>query len=374
MSIDLKKQSTFNFGNGMSVPHISKDRRYWLVRTDYGKFFDDFLINSYVAIGWDYLSKNDFIMDERNMLVSLDSIRTLISINETFNSSSPDSTIKAEITKTLNKIKYFVCDMSIGDIVIVPSKNSEYFLMGIISSDVQEVDNYAEKYQLEHPHSTIQPCPYKKRREVRWLKKLEKKKLDIYLTRALHTQHAVANMDEYASYINRNLFDNYILGDNFHSLLKTTSENSLSLGDLHFIISMYVENIEFLAKTYNIPITPDDIDIKINIHSPGIAEFVTDLSQLSLLGEEGLQVAIPLLIAWKGPDLVRDIASTAKDIYATYKHEETECKRIDSEERRHNKDYQLKMKELEAKLGIKTPNLSESEGLSDDDNNKQNKQ
>ena len=37
----------------LNIPMIDKNRKYWLVRTESGKFFEDFLFNNYIALGWD---------------------------------------------------------------------------------------------------------------------------------------------------------------------------------------------------------------------------------------------------------------------------------------------------------------------------------
>lgn len=37
-----------------------QERKYWLVRTDGGIHYDDFITNGYIAIGWDYISVDSF--------------------------------------------------------------------------------------------------------------------------------------------------------------------------------------------------------------------------------------------------------------------------------------------------------------------------
>ena len=356
-TVEFKKQKNINLLNGYDIPFISDDRHYWFVRTDSGLFFDDFLINGYIAIGWDYLLPKYFIADDNNFPISLDELRALIVANESFENYDSEKSIKTEITKIINKTKYFICDMNVGDVVIIPSKDKKDILVGIITGDVEEIENYAEHYRKENPDSIYEPCPYKKRRTVHWLKKLEKKSLDIYLVKAIQAQQAITNLDEYANYINRNLFDNYILGNNFHSLIKTTSDNDLTLADLHFFTSMYVENITALSKELNLNISPEDIKIKINIHCPGIIEFITSLSELSGLGEEGFKTVLYLLIAWKTPGVINNLVNAAKDSFIAYNHEQTELKRIESTEKMHSKETEIKMKEMENRLGIQSPTV-----------------
>lgn len=362
-TVKLEKQKNITLENGYNIPLISEDRHYWFVRTDSGLYFDDFLINGYIAIGWDYLSPNHFISTEENMLISLEALKNLIATNESFDEYDSERAIKAEITKIINKVKYFICDMSVGDVVIIPSKDKESILVGIITGTVKEVENYVESYRVANPDSIVEPCPYKKRRTVHWLKQLEKKSLDMYLAKAIQAHQAITNLDEYANYINRNLFDNYIINDNFHSLIRTTTDADLTLTDLHFLTSLYVEKVTELSQQFGLSITSDDIKIKINIHCPGLVEFVTDLSQLSTLGEAGLGVALIALVAWNAPGAIANVANAAKDCFIAYNHEETERKRIESTERMHSKDVELKMKEMESRLGISPSVTLESNAI-----------
>ena len=40
----------------LNIEQIPKERNYWLIRTESGKFYFDFLENNYVSIGWDEFS------------------------------------------------------------------------------------------------------------------------------------------------------------------------------------------------------------------------------------------------------------------------------------------------------------------------------
>ena len=42
--------------NILNIEQIPKERNYWLIRTESGKFYFDFLENNYVSIGWDEFS------------------------------------------------------------------------------------------------------------------------------------------------------------------------------------------------------------------------------------------------------------------------------------------------------------------------------
>ena len=57
---------------------IVEERNYWLVRTNSGRHYQDFTTNSYIAIGWDYISVN-MIEYEDNEIKNEDFLKALIS-------------------------------------------------------------------------------------------------------------------------------------------------------------------------------------------------------------------------------------------------------------------------------------------------------
>ncbi len=153
--------------NTYNIPVI-QERNYWFVRTLGGDFFPDFITNSYIAIGWDYVNLNDMKF-ERDPLI----VRMKIEINEIQKRTQVDfdlvdieepSTkedeeynrmIKSKITKIYNKINSFVNEMNEGDIVLIPSYNSDKLVIGVIKSAAYENTEYIEQFIKDNPDSAI---------------------------------------------------------------------------------------------------------------------------------------------------------------------------------------------------------------------------
>ena len=49
----------------LRIPVIPVERKYWLVRTKSGIFFNDFYLNDYIAIGWDELNDISLMTEEK---------------------------------------------------------------------------------------------------------------------------------------------------------------------------------------------------------------------------------------------------------------------------------------------------------------------
>ena len=40
----------------LQIPNISTNRRYWVIRTNGGRYYQDFVLHQYISIAWDYVS------------------------------------------------------------------------------------------------------------------------------------------------------------------------------------------------------------------------------------------------------------------------------------------------------------------------------
>ena len=51
-------QSIAEIAQQIGLTVINDDRKYWLVRTKGGRFFDEFYFEGYIAIGWNIITQN----------------------------------------------------------------------------------------------------------------------------------------------------------------------------------------------------------------------------------------------------------------------------------------------------------------------------
>lgn len=264
---------TSAFLRTISIPQIPEDRRYWFVRTDGGTHYSDFTLHGYIAISWDYITV-DFLHNN-----SEDTVKRVIRSSEksapTKDEDSNDDSSSSELaqaTTIYNKLKRFVDEMSIGDIVISPSKNSTSVSIGLITSDVYEDPLYALEYYSKDPESELIVCPYHKRRNVDWLKTITKDHLDIYLSKALSSQHSVSCLDEYAPLINRNVYDIYSIGHTSHATLRTKRITPVSFAELRDFFNVLDQNLASAANALGEEYDPSLLDVKLSINSPGLIE------------------------------------------------------------------------------------------------------
>ena len=271
------------------IPTI-KDRNYWFVRTDSGHYFEDFYENGYIAIGWNYLTLDAMSSPEKDVDhlkrriavmegLSIDDIDDdSLSEDELSELSTKLTNNKRNVTKIFNKVNLFVNDIKQGDIVVIPSSNSSYIAIGMVSGNIYEDTRYIDEFgqihftQLDFT-AEYMPCPYIKRFPVIWYKKINKNGMDIYLQSTIKAQQAIFPLNDHADYIDRNIMDIYFKNDILHSIIRTNQDGDITLSELKLLIDFIYDGISQSNDDINC-ISPDDVHIKLNIHSPGIIEIL----------------------------------------------------------------------------------------------------
>lgn len=259
-----------------SIPSINPERNYWMIRTNGGKYYNDFLLNSYVAIAWDYITISMMNTNDE------DSLKRII---ESFEKASPSADIdeeddedelgsKVKITSIYNKLHRFIFDLSIGDVVLIPNKNSETIFIAEITGNPYEDSTYIEKYLTESPNTEVVLCPYYKRRKIRVLKTISKSNMDIYLSKGFRSQQALSSLNDYAAFIDRSLYPIYAKGEELHSTIHAGHPNGLSLHELSLLIQSLEKSVDDIAEQCDLKIAAADVGVKLNFHSPGLIELI----------------------------------------------------------------------------------------------------
>ena len=268
----------------LKIPEVSTKRHYWIIRTNGGIYYQDFIMHEYISISWDYITLN--ILNNENE----DAIKRLIgmyagNLNEEIDldDEETDGSSKGKVTAIYNKIHRFVFEISRGDIVLIPSSNSDFITIAEVTGDVYENPNYVETRLLKDPDSETVPCPYYKRRKIRTLKTIEKGKMDIYLSKGFYSQHALSSMDDYAPYIDRTIYGIYSKGDEVHTTIHAGHPNGLTLKELVSLSTMLEESASSLAHQCGIPFDSSAVEVKLNIHSPGLIELIGAASGIGIV-------------------------------------------------------------------------------------------
>lgn len=264
----------------LKIPSINESRNYWMVRTNGGDYFDDFSLHQYIAIAWDTITLSILNNHDEDYVKLL--IDSLEKSNPTNEDDEDDESLdidsknkgKGKITSIYNKIHKFVFELNIGDIVLIPNKNSEKILIAEIAGQPYEDSSYLEKYLVENPETELNPCPYYKRRKIKSLKLISKNTMDIYLAKGFNSQHALSNLNDYATFIDRTIYPIYTKGNELHSTIHAGHPNGLSLKELSLLLNKLDDSINDIADQCGLEISSNEIGVKLNFHSPGLLELI----------------------------------------------------------------------------------------------------
>lgn len=326
--------------NNVPIVQVDTNRNYWLVRTNSGMYFQDFLLGDYIGINWNEFNDPEEFTDKNKD-------RTIEKISKIYKDNKQPGHI-------FSHIKRFFHDMKIGDIVMIPSENSKHIAFGEIISDVY----ISKKTQTEIDEGD---CPYEKRRNVKWLKTVHRKKLDPYLYRMMNSHLTISNADDYAAAIDRTMYSYYYKGDKAHLVLNINQQNNIALIDLLDALQAPLDLIDYIQDPTNPDIKFDkrDLDVKLRVQSPGMIEFVSIGKAFSLVVLLGIVIVGLVGGSFKfnaSRERIEGEFSTEGLLEKILKFKKLDKTEVDEETvNRELNDLIEKMKSSSKKLEIKTP-------------------
>lgn len=252
------------------IPEIPSDRKYWLIRTESGNYYRDFKANGFIAIGW-----NDFAdIKELEDAIATESKEKLLG---KFKKIYPK---EKRPGLAVNQMIKFVNNLSIGDVVIIPSTKGNEISIGEITSDPYiEYPKPRKSSCLEMDKPDYQQCPYFKRMNVKWLTSIRKNKLDLQLSKLLNARNTITNADNYSHFIDRSIYDIYVKDGLCHLTLYVTKQEDISVGDFGLLLS----SAQDLVNESNLPTHKKRLTMKSRVESPGPIEFMGSAAVISMI-------------------------------------------------------------------------------------------
>lgn len=240
------------------ITNIEGNRNYWFVRTQSGRYYDDFINLNYVAIGYDAINLKDIQAAYKN-----DEKKGFLA--ETIEKKYPEETRPNYIG---NQLIDFTYNIKKGDVIVIPSASSSYISVGkVLETPIYETTEFKNNER----------CRYSKRKKIGWIKKdILFESLDSHLLNLKYSQRTVTHIDSYlASFIDRAISTIYIKENNAHLSLGITREEHIGAYDLFTTWTKLLEMTEQFGLQNEIEVDKKRFDIRINVQSPGVIEFIT---------------------------------------------------------------------------------------------------
>lgn len=256
---------------------VKDDVKFWMVRTKQGYFFEEFIRNGYIAIGWNNINESRL----RSTISKQQEQYLKEELRRIYDENRPGT--------ALNKCRRFYKDIKPGDIVvIVGSKRVAIVEAGEYYEENENVyTTELEKsihYDIEHSNTkgVFVKCPYLKRRKIEILKLLgEDDIVNPYLSVALSVnRHSLSDLSEHAELILSNCYEVFVYKNKLNLTVRVEQDkdiNAMALSGFIYYSAKYLGNNGC-----------GEVTVKTALHSPGdiilqIKDYIPDWSTLDVI-------------------------------------------------------------------------------------------
>ena len=273
-----------NFILEFQVPTISSTTRFWMVRTQKGYFYNEFITRRFVALAWNTIDSNtDFSESARESLKD-DILMEFQEINR-------PSTV-------INKCEIFINEIKEGDILVIPSAGSKYITFAIAGNYFEDPSKSVDLertviYRIKNHDVDINDvsCPYKKRRHITLLRTVKNEELNYSLCRAISNYHGLSNLDAYARQILNSVYNYYIFNNDISLIYNVCKTKPITPRELNSILFSVTEIFSAIA--------PEEcLSTQISLNSPG--EIVFNLTDALNFLKNNWQYFFGILVFFGG--------------------------------------------------------------------------
>lgn len=256
---------------------LTPHHNYWMIRSDGGKSYEPFLLHQLVALRMPYVTQS-YATSVSNMempaKMALDEIKAHLKNLTT----SSDMIIREKAKELQNQtvrsnrasqLYTFSKVIQQGDIILLPSEGTSYVSIGIAKDNGLIIDDYINK-------------TYPLSRRVEWLNQIPRFRLDPGLYRALSAHQAIYNLSDYEEFIERSISSCFVKDDvcNYVLTLNSSDINAEKFFDLG---SDVIKMLRYLNDEYQLGIDPGEINLSMNLNSPGKVVFKSKAIAIAFL-------------------------------------------------------------------------------------------
>lgn len=237
----------------MNIYEVPKERRYWVVRAESGRYYDHFIKNNLIALG------------HLNVLSLPDTPEGKI-----FNPNAGELTdsfklyyqnkkeAKKQASSHLAQIKSFTYDMSVGDWVLTVGNNAIRFGR-ITSSPYINKNTLTVTYGEVGGNGRNVDMDFNLRREVQWGPKLLRNSLPYGLLRSLKANQTLFCVDSNWEAIYHSIYPAFRFENKLYLSAKITTKEKIKNYSITSFFKLLNE-IEVIGKQFSLGESLDDFD------------------------------------------------------------------------------------------------------------------
>lgn len=239
--------------NTIEIPKIPDNTQFWLIRTQGGVFYNEYIADGFVALGWNIIDRTSEIDDSEK----LKEFRA--TIEELYNEKRPGSAI--------NKCERFINEVQEGDIVMIPNSGSSEFSICRVG-EYYEVPDYSPEFEIAEIKKVGNgengvKCPYKKRRKISLLLKISAKRMGLKLTNAASNYHGISCFNAYAEDILNCVYNCYEYKGDINFTINIAKQCDITARDFSALLNC-------ISVLFCEIVTDEkSVSIRVNLNSPG---------------------------------------------------------------------------------------------------------
>lgn len=280
--------------NKINIDIFNDEQKYWFVRTNGGLYYDEYKTKGFIAFDINTVCDTKLLEVVDTNKVAREQLSKKIKEaykNKTQNSTAyiptvaEDTLLPEELKQTkklkkdniqtgliINQLKRFMLEMKIGDIVLIPSSDSDNITFGKITSKY-----YIDKISPLEGFLEDNKCPFFKRINVKWIKTIKKKNLDPYLYKVIYSHHSITDVSYARNYINRSLSDIYILNNKLHITFNVNIKTGIPVKNLLKFIGSFEKIADSINLDQKYTNEIAQAEVKLNLQSPGPIEYIVGI-------------------------------------------------------------------------------------------------
>jgi hypothetical protein len=238
-----------------NVRIVDANRRYWFIRTYGGITFRDFSDKNYVGIGFNKVPYQLLQNAKPGEVDAFNKLKEYILNNSEYKGGVA--------TRWANQLITFQHRIKKGDLVIIPEKDSKFYSIGVVESDVYVVD---DTRTFEHNNDYIR-FP-EKRRKIKWEKSLTKQQIRRDLPFLSSNQQAITNVNRYGDRLEAYISSIFIKEDRAYLTLRVEQDEDINAFAFRDFLNGLTYFYEEFCKEFGYE-NNEELYIKIKVQSKG---------------------------------------------------------------------------------------------------------
>lgn len=232
-----------------------------------GRYLENFIEEGFISLGF-----NKVTMASLNDPSNVESTTGVPDVRQVMANAYPNDT-KFAITLHSNQVRLFVYEFNIGDVVIVPGRNSDIFAIGVINGEAY--DEPSEPLNKRIDNRISDGINYRltsdiKRRSVCWIKTITRSELPKNLLFALNAQQTILKIDEGHSSINKLISPLFSDDTGINLVISTNANHGLTTQQLYALSEL----AELAAEQ-----SPENLHVDTEKNSPITLTFIVQALQ-----------------------------------------------------------------------------------------------